>query len=156
MKKICYVTGGVLYWICVISLIVNLVLFLTGIRPYIVVSGSMEPAIRTGSVTWVNTRISTEELREGEILAFWGNQGGMVLHRIVEVRSEGFVTKGDANDVPDSAIVLKEQVRGKAVFSLPWLGYLLPDKGKVPALFFLAGSIMLACIMKKTRKTGEK
>jgi hypothetical protein len=48
-------------------------------------------------------------------------------HRIYEVKiedgKEQYITKGDANDAPDSVPTSKDLVLGKTIFSIPLLGY---------------------------------
>lgn len=151
MRKICYLAGGLLYWLLVVLLLGNLLLFAGGIRPFAVVSGSMEPAIKTGSISWVDTRASPDKMKQGDILAFTGNNQNWVIHRIAEKKEEGFVTKGDANEKCDASLVEREQVKGKVVFSIPFLGYLLPGSS-IPAVFaFFIGSVLLAGVIKQNR-----
>src|SRR5205085_9882515 len=71
----------------------------------VVLSGSMEPAIRTGSVI-VAVATPQDRLKVGDVITYVraGDQEN-VTHRIVDIKStaEGpsFVTKGDANGAPD-------------------------------------------------------
>ena len=102
MKKACYRIGEILYWVLCLLLIANIDLCIFGIRPFVVVSGSMEPAIQTGSISWVNLRADADHLQQGDILAFERNDGELVLHRILRRTEAGIVTKGDANSVPDA------------------------------------------------------
>ena len=69
MKKACYRIGEILYWVLCLLLIANIALCIFGIRPFVVVSGSMEPAIQTGSISWVNLRADADHLQQGDILA---------------------------------------------------------------------------------------
>lgn len=116
------------YTTIVIGLIV-IILFLIprfiGIRPYIVLSGSMEDAIKTGAVAYVDTNIKAEEIKVGDIIAF--NTGAkQVTHRVVSINSDNsFTTKGDANSVVDINSVKFSNYLGKTIFSIPYLGYLL-------------------------------
>lgn len=100
---------------------------LLGLQIYTIESGSMEPAYRTGSVIYVKP-VDTETLEEGDVISFQMEGGTVVTHRIVEVEgSKGAVvyrTKGDANDTEDGGFVLSEQVLGKVVFTIPYLGRL--------------------------------
>jgi len=47
-----------------------------------------------------------------------------IIHRVVEVREEGFVTKGDANRHPDPEVVHPDQIRGKVIFTIPKIGWI--------------------------------
>ncbi len=99
-------------------------LFLIGIRPYAVKTGSMEPAIQTGSVCFVDQRVKFEEIREGDIIAFKAGEM-LVTHRAVGVDGDGITTRGDANNTDDAAKVTKEGFIGKTVFWLPHIGRIM-------------------------------
>lgn len=102
--------------------------------PMVVLSGSMEPSIRTGSMLFVE-RAAAEQVREGDVITYRtpaaerpAQQGAdLTTHRVVHVlRSPAglsFVTRGDANDGPDSSAVPASHVIGKAAFALPYIGY---------------------------------
>ena len=95
-----------------------------GIMPYIVMSGSMEPEIKTGSVAYINSKVKAEEIKIGDIIGFTTKEG-QVTHRVVEINSDGsFVTKGDNNEENDSNPVQADKVKGKTIFSIPVLGRL--------------------------------
>lgn len=96
----------------------------------VVRSGSMEPAIKTGSIVVIQPR---ENYAIGDIITFEGNfkdaNGKKVptTHRIVEMRVERgdpiYTTKGDANEDSDSNEVRANQLIGKVFLSVPYAGY---------------------------------
>jgi signal peptidase len=92
---------------------------------FIVQSGSMEPAIKTGSVVVV---IPKKRYYVGEIVTYdmgGGKKKNLVTHRIKESVGENeFRTKGDANGDLDPKIIGDSQIVGKVVFSIPYLGYI--------------------------------
>jgi signal peptidase len=98
-------------------------------RTYHVRSGSMEPAIRTGALV-VLAEVDAEEIDIGDIITFDrpDGAGGRVTHRVIDVISDGggraFLTKGDANDVPDPWRVPVAGTQLRHVFDVPILGYL--------------------------------
>ena len=47
-----------------------LILYAFGIIPYVVLSGSMEPTIKTGSLCFVNKHTDIENIKEKDIIAF--------------------------------------------------------------------------------------
>lgn len=99
---------------------------------FIITSGSMSPAISEGSVVYV---ADTDTYAPGDVVTF--RQSGMrVTHRIVEETDNGFRTKGDNNDSPDSKLVPKEQVIGEVLFSLPFYGHVF-SFAQSPLGFFL-------------------
>ena len=90
-----------------------------------VYSGSMEPAIPVGSVVVIKP-VDPETLKVEDIICFKISESATttVTHRIINITNEGFTTKGDANEDPDTWIVKNENVIGKAVFTVPFIGYL--------------------------------
>ena len=96
-----------------------------GIVPYIVLSGSMEKEIRTGSVAYVNTKFNREDIKVGDIIAFSVGQS-QVTHRVVSINDDNtYTTKGDANDTVDLKNVKFKNYRGKTIFSIPYIGYIV-------------------------------
>ena len=67
----------------------------------------------------------------------------VVTHRIVEKSEEGYHTKGDANEEEDAGIVSEEQVIGKVIAVLPWLGFGIVWIRQRKMLFFLASGAVL-------------
>lgn len=151
----------ILYLLCGILLLLAVPSFM-GLSCYTVLSGSMEPALPTGCAVYVK-KVPCQEIKDGEIIAFLaGEQGMRVTHRVVKAdrKNKCFVTKGDANDCPDSSPVSWEAVCGKVVFSLPVLGYvqgfLGNRRGKIAAFCLLAGLLALSEIFKKEKGVCQK
>jgi signal peptidase len=89
----------------------------------VVVSGSMAPALRVGDV--VITRPLSEQPERGRIIVFreQPDSSRTLVHRISGFTEDGhFITKGDANDGPDSTPVAREAVIGAAVVRVPAVG----------------------------------
>lgn len=105
----------------------------------IVQSGSMEPAIKTGSIIIIKPQ---ESYSIGDIITFGKESATKIptTHRIVaDIISEGqirYETKGDANEERDAGSIPKDEVVGKVLFSIPYIGYLL-DLAKKPWGFVL-------------------
>lgn len=97
---------------------------LFGIQTYGILTGSMEPAIQTGALTFVDTGVSGADLRPGDVAAFDIGEGRICTHRVVSVDPENqtITTKGDANATEDLNPVAFEDVFGKTVGSVPGLG----------------------------------
>lgn len=100
-----------------------------GHKLYIVLSGSMEKAIRTGSLVAVQ-KTEANALASGDVITFNHiDSGKIVTHRIVKIEIKdgisNFTTKGDANDMNDTEIVKSENIIGKVKFSIPFVGSVL-------------------------------
>ena len=100
---------------------------------YVVLTGSMLPDIQVRDVV-VTKRVDPSELEEGDIITFISSDsrfsGVTVTHRIIEVYTDPatgeytFKTKGDNNNVEDSALVYDYNILGKVILKIPKLGYL--------------------------------
>jgi signal peptidase len=111
------------------ALLVTPMLPITGnIQIKIVKSGSMEPAIRTGSIVVDRPEAA---YRVGDIVTFGADTKTQVptTHRIIAIVGEGtnamITTKGDANNAPDPSPTQITAVHGKVLFTVPYLGYIL-------------------------------
>lgn len=118
-----------------------LILYMCGIVPYVVLSGSMEPTINTGSLCFINKHTSIDKIQEKDIIAFKLNDGTLVTHRAIEITDSGIVTKGDNNNIIDNDKVQKVNYFGKNIFWIPKLGYV------VKAFQSMKGKIILGAII---------
>lgn len=69
-------------------------------------TGSMEPKLAPGDGFIAVPTFVAASPEPGDVVTFDAvniNSGGLVTHRIIEERSAGYITKGDANPVPDQA-----------------------------------------------------
>ena len=123
-----------------------------GFDTYVVLSGSMEPAHKTGSLIYAR-EANVDELQVGDVIMFQSqNLQTIVTHRIVDIKEDDggrqFQTKGDANDAPDAQLVTEANVVGKASFSIPYMGYVANYIQNPPGLYFAAaGGVMLVLLM---------
>jgi len=99
-------------------------LYLFGIIPYIVLSGSMEPTIYTGSLCFIDKNYDYQKIEEKDIIAFKVNNT-LVTHRVDNITEEGIVTKGDSNNTVDGTVITKDNYVGKNIFWIPMLGYVV-------------------------------
>lgn len=91
----------------------------------VVQSGSMEPALKTGSLIFIRP---VEEPKVTDIITYRRpNQKTPITHRVIEVETENdqtrYITKGDANQVRDMEPVTEEMILGQVTFTLPWIGH---------------------------------
>lgn len=147
---------GIMRWVIIGAAVYAaalLLLHLCGVKAYIVMSGSMEPEIQTGSLCMVNRRASFDRIREGDVIAF-ETAGGMVTHRVVRKDGEWLETKGDANDISDGYTTTRENYRGETIFSVPYLGYLHFAVGRYRIA--LAGLLVLFTLYNGTREITDR
>ncbi len=131
-----------------------------GCRMYIVLSGSMSPAIETGSLVVVKPA-APESIRVGDIITFGGGGSSVTTHRVTAVENEGglsFRTKGDANEVEDPLPVSADRLVGKVVFSIPYAGYVFSyartRKGAM-TIIALASAVILAELIRTMIRGGR-
>ncbi len=124
---------------------------LIGLKPYTVLSGSMESVYPTGSLIYVK-KIDPSTLEKGDIITFQLSNDIVATHRIIEIiedednpGSTSFRTKGDENDIADGKLVNYENVIGQPIFCIPFLGYLAVFIMKPPGqiIAFLVGGAFL-------------
>ncbi|WP_256290377.1 signal peptidase I [Halobellus inordinatus] len=95
---------------------------------FVVLSGSMEPAMSPGDAIVVR-EAAPGEVTERDVITFRTDSETPTTHRVIDVIERdgtvAYVTKGDANEDPDSGTVSHEQVLGEVLVTLPLLGYVV-------------------------------
>lgn len=143
--------------VCVVIVVILAILLagvrLIGLKPYVVLSGSMEPKYPVGSMIYTK-KVDPSELQVGDPLTFWLNSGSVATHRIVEIlppEEAGeplrFRTKGDANKIADSTPVSADKILGKPVFCIPLLGVVAEYIQRPPGLYVAVGMGMVVIIL---------
>ena len=132
-------------------------------------SGSMEPAIKMGSIVMVKPM---EDYKIGDVISFTNPKKRQepISHRIVDLEViEGkpfYITKGDANEESDIRRVAKDEVMGKVLFNVPFLGYAVDFAQKpigfaliilIPAVIIIGDEIkkIYGEVKKKKTKKAE-
>lgn len=136
---------------------------------YVVLSGSMLPEIEIKDIV-VTKKVPADELEVGDIITFItpdSRYGGIsITHRILDkyydesLGSYTYRTKGDNNNVADSALVPNTNILGKVILKIPKLGYLqdlLSSKGGLIIVVLIPCLVILSYdIMKVLKKIGMK
>lgn len=95
-------------------------------RILVVQSGSMEPKIKKMGVVVIKPE---KEYRENDVITVSepANPKVSLTHRVVDVEEKDgetfYVTKGDANEDADTEKRPKENVLGKVILFVPYVGY---------------------------------
>lgn len=121
---------GVVAAIIAVTIVVPRVM---GAVPLTILTGSMSPTIEPGDIVVVKP-VPTSDLSIGSVITFQpeSDDPDLVTHRVVSVSidSEGSIasltTRGDANGADDDPIK-PAQVKGKVVYTVPYVGYLTPS-----------------------------
>jgi signal peptidase I len=117
-----------------------------------VLSGSMEPTFKTGSIIAIKPSNNPTEYKKGDIITFKKDESTIVTHRVIEVIKNNsgdilYKTKGDNNEDADVEPVLSQNVLAKYTgFTIPYLGYLVDfSKSKIGTalLLIIPGFILL-------------
>lgn len=109
------------------------------LRVFTVLSGSMEPAIATGSLVFVRPQ---ETYFENEVITVISetNRRNTVTHRVTEVIKDddigtiSYRLKGDANEEADRELIPQQRVVGKVSLNIPFLGKII-NTAQTPAGF---------------------
>lgn len=141
MNKAIRIIGNVLYGVVFAALLLMIVMVISsrasggepelfGYQFKTVLSGSMEPTFKTGSVILVEEIKDKQALKENDVITFRQDEKNVVTHRIVEVVKQGdavlYRTKGDNNEEADMNPVMPENVVAKySDITVPFIGYFL-------------------------------
>lgn len=106
----------------------------------VVVSGSMEPEIHTDDLVIVR---DTGTYEIGEVVSFWDGNA-VVTHRIIGQTSDGFITKGDANNTSDTDPCPPENIVGEVAYVIPGVGTVI---GYLRSPLGILGLILCALLL---------
>lgn len=95
-----------------------------GFRTYTVLSGSMEPEFYPGDLV-ITQHKDKANIKINDIVTFIDNEGVIITHRIIEETDQGYITKGDNNNVNDADVLKEENIIGEVKFSIPKVGYVM-------------------------------
>ena len=128
-----------------------------GLKTYVIASGSMRPDLNVGDIIIVKT-IAREEAKIGDVISFRQNDS-IITHRIINVINGEYQTKGDYNNSIDPNLVQYEDIEGKCVFVIPYLGkivFALKNKLFIIIVIILIYFIYMHDLKKQTKKEIRK
>lgn len=136
--------GAVLGGLCILAVAAAL---LIGAKPLVFRSGSMAPAIPTGSLG-LSVSVEAAGIRAGDVVSVETATGLRITHRVVSAEISGdtaaLTLKGDANSIPDAAPYLVQKA-DRMVAHAPLLGYAVAWLSSSAAVF--AGGIFTAYLL---------
>lgn len=109
-----------------IGLVGGIAIIAFGIRPLVVQSGSMAPAIPTGSLALTH-EIAAIDVAVGDVVSVETKEGERITHRVLRNGAAGgavrqLTLRGDANPEPDAMPYVEASVH-KVVWHIPHAGY---------------------------------
>ncbi|MFD1645262.1 signal peptidase I [Haloarchaeobius litoreus] len=155
--------GGVLRAIAlllVVALVVPFVVFAVpqvagGDASFVVVSGSMEPAISVGDAVVV-AEVSGENVRVGDVITYvTADRAAPTTHRVIEIRETAagpeFVTQGDNNEDPDASTVTPDRLVGRVILTIPFIGYVVEFVGTTAGFALLVAAPIVLLVLTELR-----
>lgn len=163
-KKILSFLAAIIFIVCLVLLAVVMitpknengskVVSVAGYSVMSVLTGSMEPNYNIGDLVIVK-KTDAAELNEKDVISFYSSdptvQGAVVTHRILNITEENgskkFETKGDNNEIPDLEKVAEDEVIGKVVGKVPFVGKAATFMQTNRTAFFLIVILPMLVIM---------
>lgn len=151
-KWISRISGIIIYGLLICMIITVITAKINGGTPKVigyelmtVLSGSMEPGIKTGSIIAIKPVKDATKLNKGDVITFKAadNPNTLITHRIIEVQKVDstvqYITKGDNNDSKDPSPVTASRVVGQySGFTIPYVGNLMNFiQSKTGAIYLL-------------------
>lgn len=98
---------------------------LFGFRPYVVLSGSMEPDLQVGDMI-VSKQVSGDRVEIGDIITFEDENGATITHRVVDIIIKDgeklYQTKGDNNSAIDVGLISIKNIKGEYICKINGAG----------------------------------
>ncbi|MCI9259110.1 MULTISPECIES: signal peptidase I [Romboutsia] len=144
ISKILNIVAPILFVILALNIMTtksDKIFEIIGYRSYTVLSGSMEPRFYPGDIVITKHKNKTD-IKVNDIVTYRDNDGVIITHRIIEETPEGYITKGDNNNVEDAEVLTKENIIGEVKFSIPKIGYVMDFLSK--PMVIAAEMILLA------------
>lgn len=157
MRVLRLISDILTYTVLIAGLLFGILFFgvrLFHITPYGVTSNSMAPLYPQGSVIFVG-KTEPEKIQVDDVLTFYLSDGVVASHQVFEnnVEEQYLRTQGinnhdeNGNIIQDANPVPYENVIGKVLFGVPYLGWIHKYITTPPGLYYAIGSIALVIII---------
>lgn len=135
----------------------------------VVISGSMEPTYHKGDLLFLYGE-KPENIQEGDVIVFHATHWPIppdepIVHRVIEKQYDNeseqweFKTKGDANPTADYGWVPGENIIGKVVGWVPFIGWvkIILTQGNllIPLIFFIILLLIISILWDVIQKEEE-
>lgn len=124
-----------------------------GYKSYIIKTNSMEPTIKVNDVL-ITKKVEKEKIKVGDVITFIKN-GEVITHRITQIDENGeYTTKGDNNNIEDTFKISYENIEGKNLLTIPYLGKIVEILDN--KIVFLIITLIILIFMFLTIQNQEK
>ena len=124
-----------------------------GDTTYVLLNGpSMDPIIKSGSLVIAK---SQPNYQNGDVIAFINGGGTQVVHRIVAITDEGYITQGDNNSFLDGDVLIEKDIKGKALVVIPYLGLIIQSL-KTPIGIAVIGIVVFLTMLPRRKSATKK
>lgn len=151
----------------ILLLVFNLVMVLpiylprlAGYQAFFITTGSMDPAIPTGSIAYFRSA-DASALQPGEVIAYTSSDGIVVVHRVKSNNTDDgyLLAKGDNNKILDKDRIPYDHVHGVYAGFMPGVGKLMyfwhSPAGRIGMILIAAAGSVLICISIFLRKRSR-
>lgn len=92
---------------------------------YIIITDSMKPYINSGDII-ISHKEKKEKIEIGSVITF-SKFGEVITHRIIDITEDEngnkqYITKGDNNNIEDKYSLNYDEIIGKEIIKIPYLG----------------------------------
>ncbi len=162
-KKVFKVISSLITWVLFLLLIFMVFVVISskasggepqflGFQLKTVLSGSMEPTFKTGSIIAIKAVDNPTTLKKDDVITYMESDDKLVTHRIIEVVGNSeqtmYRTKGDNNEDADTNPVVPQNIVGKySGVTIPYVGYLIDyanSKTGSALMLILPGLLLIA------------
>lgn len=122
---------------------------LFGCEAYIIKTNSMEPSIKNGDVI-ITKKVPEEKIQVGDIITF-KQDADIITHRISRIEEENgkkYITKGDNNNIEDSSKITYQEIKGKEIITIPYLGKIINILQNKIVFWIILLIILIMCFYK--------
>ena len=124
-----------------------------GYKSYIIKTNSMEPTISINDVV-ITKKVKKEKIKKGDVITFL-QDGEVITHRITQIEDNGnYTTKGDNNNIEDTFKITYENIEGKHILTIPYLGKIV--QALYNKIVFLIITLIILIFMFITILNQEK
>lgn len=136
-----------------------------GIKPFMVLSGSMESKIKKGDLILTKV-VDPSTLEVDDVIAFRDAENTVTTHRIIDIVIQDgvtyFITKGDNNNAQDRNLVEFKDVEGIYLGRIPGIGSLMKSLAEPTTILVVLVGITIVFVIgftisnRKLRETERK